>query len=161
MTVSNGVEGTAGYEVDPGKGPVPGTSVKPPNQKLVKAALDALFAEQQSDGLWVKGQPIYQSFRRTGRQVGNAFVFAVDMVGALLESLPADYFRPYMSGIEKLLSWIEDYQSVEIVVEYCDTAEGGQCYGKVGFSPNILVSLNIMDTVHASILALKNYQMIQ
>jgi len=130
VTVSNGVEGTAGYEVEPGEGPVPGTSVKPPNQKLVKAALDALFAEQQSDGLWVKGQPIYQSFRRTGRQIGNAFVFATDMVASLLGSLPADYFRPHMDNLERLISWIEDHQSVEMIVEYCDTSEGGQCYGR-------------------------------
>ena len=68
--------GVAGRELIPGQGVSPGTQVTPLNKRIVLAALDAFFAEQHSnDGLWDKGQPIYQSFRRQGRNVGNAFVF--------------------------------------------------------------------------------------
>jgi hypothetical protein len=34
-----------------------------------------------------KGQPIYKSFRKVGRDVGNAFVFKADTVGSLLGAL--------------------------------------------------------------------------
>tara|TARA_B100000780_G_scaffold201903_1_gene143230 strand:+ start:188 stop:295 length:108 start_codon:yes stop_codon:yes gene_type:complete len=33
--------------------------------------------------------------------VGNAFVFAPDMLATLLESLPADAFRPHMGAVSR------------------------------------------------------------
>lgn len=86
--------------------------------------------EQRSDGLWDKGQPIYKSFRKSGRNVGNAFVYIVDTVSSMLEHLPSEMFRPHIDKLEKLLHWIEDHQKVEIVVDACDTVDG-KCYGKV------------------------------
>ena len=90
----------------------------------MKEALNAFFLEQDDSGLWDKGkgnslcdvlmlacakenskqlcviilsgQPIYKSFRKTGRNVGNAFVFATDTLGSLLDALPAEYFRPHL-----------------------------------------------------------------
>lgn len=126
---TNSLSGTAGRELVPGQGPSPGTRTRPLNHRLVKVALQSFFAEQLEDGLWDKGQPIYKSFRRTGRNVGNAFVFAVDTVGALLKELPPSQFRPHLSGLERTLTWIETHQLVEVIPDYCDP-ESGQCYGK-------------------------------
>ncbi|CAJ1951994.1 unnamed protein product [Cylindrotheca closterium] len=129
VTASNSLAGTAGRELVPGEGPSPGSRVSLPNRKLIKAALDAFFSEQKDDGLWDKGQPIYKSFRRSGRNVGNAFVFAADTLGCLLSKLPAESFRPHLDKLEKTLQWIESHQLVEVIPDYCD-AESGQCYGK-------------------------------
>ena len=93
------------------------------------AALAAFFDEQQPDGLWDKGQPIYKSFRRQGRNVGNAFVFAIDTVASLLEQLPAEDFRPHLGALQKTLEWVEGHQQIEVIVDYCDV-DTGQCYGK-------------------------------
>jgi hypothetical protein len=73
IRASNAMAGTAGREVIQGEGPAAGTAVGAPNKRLIKAALDAFFAEQNPDGTWDKGQPIFVSFRRK-RDVGNAFV---------------------------------------------------------------------------------------
>jgi len=123
------LSGTAGRELVPGKGPSPGTRTGPLNRRLVTAALSAFFDEQMDNGLWGQGQPIYRSFKRTGRSVGNAFVFAVDTVGSLLERLPAEDFRPHLQSLEATLGWIESHQIVEVIPDYCDP-ESGQCYGK-------------------------------
>lgn len=129
VTASNSLAGTAGRELVPGEGPSPGSKVSPPNRKLIAAALDAFFSEQKVDGLWDKGQPIYKSFRRSGRNVGNAFVYAADTLGCLLGKLPAEYFRPHLDKLEKTLQWIESHQEVEVIPDYCDVGSG-QCYGK-------------------------------
>ena len=129
VKASNAMVGTAGMEVTLGEGPASGTAVNPVNRRLVKAALNAFFAEQNPDGTWDQGQPIYKSFRRTGRDVGNAFVFMADTVGSLLGTLPAEDFRPHLAGLDRLLGWIEQHQRVEIIPDYCDP-ETGQCYGK-------------------------------
>jgi hypothetical protein len=123
------MSGTAGRELVPGQGPSPGTTTSRVNRSLVKAALAAFFDEQMSTGLWDKGQPIYKSFRRQGRNVGNAFVFSIDTVGSLLEALPAEYFRPHLGALQRTLEWIETHQGVEVIPDYCDV-ETGQCYGK-------------------------------
>mmetsp|Transcript_35829 Transcript_35829/g.86633 ORF Transcript_35829/g.86633 Transcript_35829/m.86633 type:complete len:657 (+) Transcript_35829:547-2517(+) len=129
VTATNSLAGTAGRELVPGEGPSPGSRVSPPNGKIIEAALDAFFSEQTDDGLWDKGQPIYKSFRRSGRNVGNAFVYAADTLGSLLEKLPAESFRPHLDKLEKTLQWIESHQDVEVIPDYCDP-ESGQCYGK-------------------------------
>jgi len=81
LVASEALAGTAGRELVEGEGSAVGTVIKKPNRNLVTAALDAYFGEQGPDGMWVAGQPIYKSFRRSGKNVGNAFVFAVDTVG--------------------------------------------------------------------------------
>jgi hypothetical protein len=131
LTTTSCLAGTAGLEASPGEGigPAEGSRVGPANAKLVRAALAAFFDEQLSSGLWDKGQPIYKSFRKQGRNVGNAFVFSVDTVGSLLEALPCEEFRPYLPHLERTLSWVEEHQTVEVIPDYCD-AESGQCYGK-------------------------------
>lgn len=119
--------GTAGRESILGEGP----DQAPPkiNRKVIKAALDTYFAEQQDDGLWERGQPIYKSFRRKGKNVGNAYVFAIDTIGSLLELLPAEDFRPHLGKLQKMLEWIEANQSIEVIPDYCDPYSG-QCFGK-------------------------------
>ncbi len=128
VRASNAMSGTAGREVIRGEGPAAGTAVGTPNKRLVKAALNAFFEEQNADGTWDKGQPIFVSFRRK-RDVGNAFVFGADTVGTLLDALPAEDFRPHLDGLERLLSWMEQHKEVEIIPDYCDPTTG-QCYGK-------------------------------
>ena len=99
------LSGIAGKELVPGEGPAPETKVAPLNHKLVKAALHAFFAEQNNDGLWDKGQPIYMSLgsRSECQDMENGFVFAVNTVGSLLCMLPAEYFRPYLRELENTL----------------------------------------------------------
>mmetsp|Transcript_48500 Transcript_48500/g.56687 ORF Transcript_48500/g.56687 Transcript_48500/m.56687 type:complete len:789 (-) Transcript_48500:253-2619(-) len=129
VKASEALAETAGREITPGKGPDPGTVVPRTNRRLVRAALAAFFAEQNNDGLWDKGQPIYKSFRKSGRNVGNAFVFAVDTLGSLMEALPAEDFRPHMDALQKTLLWIETHLTADIISDFCDP-ESGQCYGK-------------------------------
>jgi hypothetical protein len=121
------LEGTAGRETILGKGP----DQAPPkmNRKIIRAGLAAYFEEQQDDGLWERGQPIYKSFRRQGKNVGNAYVFAVDTIGSLLELLPAEDFRPHLANLHLMLEWIESNQSFEDIPAYCDPYSG-QCFGK-------------------------------
>ncbi len=121
------LEGTAGRETILGEGP--DQMPLKMNRKIIQAALSAFFAEQQDDGLWDRGQPIYKSFRRQGRNIGNAYVFAVDTIGSLLEILPAEDFRPHLGSLSKMLEWIEVNQAVEVIPDYCDP-ESGQCFGK-------------------------------
>jgi hypothetical protein len=120
------LQGTAGRENVSGEGPDDGSKPLRINRKLVVAALAAFFEEQQDDGIWDRGQPIYKSFRRKGRNIGNAYVFVIDTLGSLLEILPAEDFRPHLRELEHTLGWIESEQTVEIVSDYCD-AESGQC----------------------------------
>jgi len=129
VTASASLSGTAGRELIRGRGPDPGTRVPTANRQLIKAALAAFFEEQNVDGLWDKGQPIYKSFRRSGRNVGNAFVFATDTLGCLLQMLPHEDFRPHMDALQKTLCWIELHMMVEMIPDYCDP-DSGQCYGK-------------------------------
>ena len=83
VVTTNTLAGTAGMELVKGEGPI--ETVGPANSFLIKQGLMAFFEEQNDDGLWDKGQPIFKSFRRTGRNVGNAFVFATDTVASLLK----------------------------------------------------------------------------
>jgi hypothetical protein len=84
ITSTNTLSGTAGFEIIPGNGPIQGTAVGQLNIQIVKEGLKAFFEEQNDDGLWDKGQPIYKSFRKQGRNVGNAFVYSIDTLGTLL-----------------------------------------------------------------------------
>ena len=129
MTATKSLQGTAGRELVPGQGPSAGTKTLPLNKRLVTSALQAFFDEQLATGLWDKGQPIYKSFRKQGRNVGNAFVFAIDTLGSLLEALEPEDFRPHLAKLKRTLEWIEIHQNVEVIPNYCD-AESGQCYGK-------------------------------
>jgi hypothetical protein len=130
---TKGLEGVSGKEIIQGCGPSEDTKVLLLNQKLVTAALQAFFDEQNNnkDGLWDKGQPVYKNFSRGtkgSRTMDNAFVFPVNTVGSLLCALPAEDFRPHLYGLEKTLSWIESHQKVEMITTKIDE-ESGQCYG--------------------------------
>jgi len=127
VITTNTLAGTAGIEMVEGEGPI--DTVGPANNFLIKQGLKSFFEEQMDDGMWDKGQPIYKSFRRTGRNVGNAFVFATDTVASLLKVLPSEYFRPHMGALEKTLAWIEAHQLEEIIPDYCDPISL-KCYGK-------------------------------
>ena len=124
------LSGIAGQELVPGEGPAPETKVAPLNTQLVKAALAAFFEEQSASGIWEKGQPIYKSLQNyRGRHTGNSFVFPLNTVGSLLCALPAEFFRPHLSALERSLSWIETHQIREMVSTSTDP-QTGQCYGK-------------------------------
>jgi hypothetical protein len=110
------------------------------NPQLVSAALNVFFQEQDATtGLWDRGQPIYKSFKRRGRNVGNAYVFGLDALGSLLEALPPEDFRPYLMNLQRTLNWIELNQDIEVIADYCDP-DTGECCGKTlrGWtSPNL------------------------
>ena len=129
VTATKSLQGTAGRELVPGRGPSMGTKTLPLNKRLITAALAAFFDEQLPNGLWDRGQPIYKSFRKQGRNVGNAFVFAVDTLGSLVEALEPEDFRPHLYHLKQTLEWIETHQVVDVIPNYCDP-ESGQCYGK-------------------------------
>lgn len=42
---------------------------------------------------------------------------------------PAEDFRPHLEGLNRLLSWIEQHQTIEFISDYCDP-DTKQCYGK-------------------------------
>jgi hypothetical protein len=124
------LSGIAGRELVAGQGPSPETKVAHLNQRLVTAALAAYFQEQNDNGLWNKGQPIYKSFAGgQGRNFENAFVFPVNTVGSLLCALPAEDFRSHLGALEKTLAWIESHDRLEVITDYCDP-DSGECYGK-------------------------------
>ncbi len=59
VKASKAMAGTAGREVIRGDGPEPGTAIGSPNQRLVRAALAAFFAEQNANGLWVRHVAVF------------------------------------------------------------------------------------------------------
>jgi hypothetical protein len=127
---TDSLSGIAGSELVAGQGPSPETKVPQLNQRLVTAALAAYFQEQNDNGLWDKGQPIYKSFAGgQGRNFENAFVFPVNTVGSLLCALPAEDFRSHLGALETTLAWIESHERLEVITNYCDP-DSGECYGK-------------------------------
>jgi hypothetical protein len=104
-------------------------AIKPLNQRLVATALQVFFQEQNNNGLWRKGQPIYKNLRLKGRKFENAFVFSVNTLGSLLCTLPPETFRPYLAELERTLTWIESHQLLKVIPDYRDAATG-ECYGK-------------------------------
>ena len=88
-----------------------GSALPPYNARLVATALDAVF-EQMRGGLWPKGQPIFLS-RGGGNDVGNAFVFAPDMLASLLEALPAEDLRCHTRAISSHLAWLSEHLVTE------------------------------------------------
>lgn len=92
------------------KGVIPAT-----NLKLVVSALEAIFASQTADGTWRKGEPIFSKGESSagssaGREVGNSFVFFMDLVGSLVGSLMkqhAHLLQPYISNLERCIMWAE------------------------------------------------------
>ena len=113
------------------------------NRRLVSSALRVFFEEQDlSDGLWDRGQPIYKSFKRGGRNVGNAYVFGIDILASLLDVLgsssdgnvsgaSAEVFRPYLLNLERALDWIERNMDVDttVIAEECNV-DTGRCFGR-------------------------------
>jgi hypothetical protein len=84
-------------------------------------------------GSGIKGNPSYKSFRRQGRNVGNAFVFAIDTVGSLLEAIPAEEFRPHLGALEKLSNGLSRTKlwmsSQTIATQKRDNALANPCVG--------------------------------
>ncbi len=111
------------------------------NRRLVASALKVFFEEQDdSDGLWDRGQPIYKSFKREGRNVGNAYVYGVEALASILDVLGssgpsgngnAEVFRPYLRNLEHTLDWIERNIDIEttVIAEECNV-DTGRCYGR-------------------------------
>mmetsp|Transcript_18098 Transcript_18098/g.37315 ORF Transcript_18098/g.37315 Transcript_18098/m.37315 type:complete len:868 (+) Transcript_18098:276-2879(+) len=111
------------------------------NRRLVASALEVFFEEQDdSDGLWDRGQPIYKSFKREGRNVGNAYVYGVEALASTLNVLGssgpsgsgnAEVFRPYLRNLEQTLDWIERNIDIEttVIAEECNL-DTGRCYGR-------------------------------
>ncbi len=100
----------------------PSSALPPRNPKLVRAALGAVFAGQRADGLWDQGQPIFES-RGSGNDVGNAYVFAPDMVASLLETVDRTAFGEHLPSLRRHLVWLGEH-TVEDVALLDDGAWG-------------------------------------
>lgn len=108
------------------KGVIPTT-----NLKLVISALEIVFASQTADGTWRKGEPIFargvtgtgmgvssgsssssssSSSSAFSREVGNSFVFFMDLIGSVVGSLSRNHahlLQPYISNLERCITWTE------------------------------------------------------
>lgn len=62
------------------------------------------------------------------RDIGNAYVFAFDMIGTLLTTFEnePELFAPYVPKLEKLLKWAEDNVLVDVCAEYCSLESHGR-----------------------------------
>jgi hypothetical protein len=81
------------------RGVVPSTNIK-----LVKAALEIVFAAQSTDGTWSKGEPINAAGRSDGRDIGNNYVFFFDMIASRLGSIgeqQPQLLAPYLMQLER------------------------------------------------------------
>ena len=59
----------------------------------------------------LKGAPIDPVGDRLRGDVGNSFVFSLDLLGSLLETVQSGYaelFRPYIGNVDRALEWVED-----------------------------------------------------
>jgi hypothetical protein len=99
------------------------------NMKLVSTALEIIFQSQQPDGTWRKGEPIVADVRvrratppppssqgsSDSRDIGNAYVFFIDLVGSLLETLlrceperAPELLGCYVPNLERSVMWLEE-----------------------------------------------------
>lgn len=66
--------------------------------------IQVIFSQMADDGLWRKGEPIYSAHgEMNGRDIGNAYVFAYDMLGTILHVFEDEptLFVPYVPQLEK------------------------------------------------------------
>lgn len=113
------------------RGVIPSTEIK-----LVRAALQVLFSCQREDGTWPKGEPISKKGSVRGEtDIGNNYVFFLDMVDALLgpgsmaERDPG-LLAPYLPQLERCLAWAEANVLEEMLPEDCDPVTE-RCYGSL------------------------------
>ncbi len=77
--------------------------------KLVKSALEIIFATQALDGTWRKGEPIDSNIGgsmagTSRRDIGNSYVFFFDLIEKLLGPLGdknPEVFAPYLTNLER------------------------------------------------------------
>ena len=104
------------------------------NVKLVKSALEVIFACQATDGTWRKGEPINSKTNsKSMRDIGNSYVFFFDLVGSILGPMAEkDPFliAPYLPQLEKCLTWAEANILEEMLGDVCDPVSN-RCYGRV------------------------------
>ena len=104
------------------------------NVKLVKSALEVIFACQATDGTWRKGEPINsKTDSKSMRDIGNSYVFFFDLVSSLLGPMAEkDPFliAPYLPQLEKCLAWAEANILEEMLGDVCDPVSN-RCYGRV------------------------------
>lgn len=105
--------------------------IPPTEMKLIKAALRIIFGVQRLDGTWQKGEPIFKIGSSKG-DIGNNYVFFFDLLGCMLGPMAEkepNLFAPYISEIERCLTWAETNVLQEMMAEDCDTF--GRCYGAI------------------------------
>eukprot|EP01040_Poterioochromonas_malhamensis_P011004 gene11004-11991_t len=87
------------------RGVVPTTNIK-----LIKSALEVIFASQAIDGTWRKGEPINQVISNSRADIGNNYVFFFDLVSSILSSIGSKQpmlLAPYLTHLERCLEWAE------------------------------------------------------
>lgn len=105
------------------------------NMKLVQSALHVIFASQNEDGTWIKGEPIFSSGGAPGgsRDIGNSYVFFFDIISCILSSMAdtnPELLAPYLPNFVKCLEWAEGNIVEEMLPDVCDTITG-RCYGNI------------------------------
>lgn len=91
-----------------------GSSVSNLNRQLVAHGLSVVFQGQLASGLWPKGPPIVQVAQGTSersRDLGNSFIFAYDLLGALLKTIGGTtpiLFRDHLSSLDAAVCWAEE-----------------------------------------------------
>ncbi|MCK5127307.1 MAG: AAA family ATPase [candidate division Zixibacteria bacterium] len=77
------------------------------NSKIVRTALEAIFTEQEPDGLWPKPHPVFHYGSR-----GNVYPFSFEALDAILQSrsskLNSMDLRPFIDKLSRSLSWAEE-----------------------------------------------------
>lgn len=94
------------------------------NLKLVEDALKVIFVNQADDGTWAKGEPINKIGDAKGnRDIGNNYVFFLDMVGSLLTTIglkQPGLMAPYLKNLERCIHWAEVNIQQEMLPEKVD-----------------------------------------
>lgn len=98
------------------------------NMELVKVALRVVFNRQYRDGTFRKGESIVRG--STGsRDIGNSYVFFMDLVGEMLDTLPSFLLASYLPNLERCLSWAENNVIREMIPADCNAL--GECDGPI------------------------------
>ena len=80
----------------------------------------------------MQGAPIDPVGDKLRGDVGNSFVFSLDLVGSLLDLVRAGHaelLRPYVPNIERSLKWVEDNLVESVAARPGETGAGGYLRG--------------------------------
>jgi hypothetical protein len=98
-----------------------------------------MYMQQMLDGTWRKGEPIFSlndyspAGTSTKRDIGNSYVFFLDMIGSLVDTLTplqSTLLEPYIMNLERCITWTENNVLEEMMPEECDPITK-RCFGAI------------------------------